>query len=99
MKMEFLTSMLCCSSRESSKPETNASSTWYPKPGQHITIQTFRRLRAPPMLNNTWRKTESSLIMELSKSMEDQLEEVSNLPTMLTPRQSMHLQNPRRSIF
>nr|WLD47587.1 AC4 protein [Rhynchosia yellow mosaic virus] len=97
--MEHLISMLCCNSKESSKPETKGSSTWYPKPGQHITIRTFRRLRAPQMLSNTWRKTETSLTMELSKSMDAQLEEVSSLPTTLMPKQSMQSPNQRRSLY
>nr|AAB40392.1 Rep protein [Tomato yellow vein streak virus] len=47
----------------------------------------------------TWRKTETSLILELSKSMEDQLEEVANLQTTLMPRFSTQIIHPRHSIY
>nr|QIH55933.1 C4 protein [Malvastrum yellow vein Yunnan virus] len=47
----------------------------------------------------TWRKTETSLIMEFSKSMEDQLEEVARLPTTHMPRQSTQGPKLRPSIY
>nr|QUS52909.1 AC4 protein [Muntingia yellow spot virus] len=90
-----------CSS--SSKVNTNAkikgSSTWSPQLDQHISIQTFRELKAPQMSRHTWRKTETSLILEFSRSMEDQLEEVANLPTIRTPRFSTHNVHQRPSIY
>ncbi|ANW06475.1 C4 protein [Velvet bean golden mosaic virus] len=97
--MGLLTYMSCFSSKASSSARTTDCSTSMPKPGQHVSIRTFRALRAPLMLNNIWRKTETSLIMELSKSMEDQVEEVNNLPTMLMPKQSMQEIQHRRLIF
>nr|AYN44829.1 AC4 protein [Pepper leafroll virus] len=86
-----------------SKVNTNAkikdSSTWSPQLGQHISIQTFRELRARQMSRPTWRKTETSLILEFSRSMEDQLEEVANLPMIHTPRFSTHSVHQRPSIY
>nr|QES95394.1 AC4 protein [Okra enation leaf curl virus] len=90
-----------CSS--SSRGNTSAriidSSTWSPQAGQYISIQTFRELKPPPMSKPTWTKTETSLIMEFSKSMEDQLEEVTKLPTTHTPRQSTQGPNLMPSIY
>ncbi|ADO40466.1 AC4 protein [Okra enation leaf curl virus [India:Sonipat EL10:2006]] len=83
---------LICTCSSSSRGNTSArisdSSTWSPQAGQHISIRTFRELKAQAMSKPTWRKTETSLIMEFSKSMEDQLEEVAKLPTTHMPRQS-----------
>nr|APC65821.1 C4 protein [Tomato yellow leaf curl virus-IL] len=59
----------------------------------------IRQLRAQQMSRPTWRKTETSLILEFSKSMADQLEEVSNLPTTHMPRHSIQAVNPRPSIY
>ncbi|CBA34962.1 AC4 protein [Velvet bean severe mosaic virus] len=99
MKMGFLTYMFCFNSKESSSVETNGSSTYMPKPGQHISIRTFRELRAVRMLRNTWRKTETSLIMENFKSMDVQVEEVSRMQTTLMPKQSTQETHQRRSLF
>ncbi|ABG26016.1 AC4 protein [Kudzu mosaic virus] len=60
MKMGNLTSMFCFNLKENSSAATKGSSTSYPKPGQHISIRTFRELRAAQMLKSTWRKTETS---------------------------------------
>nr|UNA95412.1 AC4 protein [Kudzu mosaic virus] len=57
MKMGNLTSTCCFNSKENSSAATNGSSTLYPKQGQHISIRTFRELRAVQMLKSTWRKT------------------------------------------
>nr|UYO78285.1 AC4 [Mungbean yellow mosaic virus] len=99
MKMENLISMFCFSSKGSSKRRTKGSSTWFPQQDQHISIRTFRQLRAQQMLNHTWTKTETSLIMEISKSMADQLEEVNSLPTTLMPRHSTLDPSYRPSIY
>nr|AEO23041.1 AC4 protein [Pepper leaf curl virus isolate Mirzapur] len=90
-----------CSSnlRENSNAKIRDSSTSFPHPGQHISIQTFRELRALQMSRPMWRKTETSLILEFSRSMADQLEEVSNLPTTHMPRQSIQGPKLRPSIF
>nr|WER78614.1 C4 [Tomato yellow leaf curl virus] len=92
-------SMCLSNSKENTNVRTNGSSTWYPQPGQHISIRTFRQLRAQQMSRPTWRKTETSLIVECSRSMADQLEEVSNLPTTHMPKHSIQAVNPRPSIY
>nr|QHD57838.1 symptom determinant protein [Mungbean yellow mosaic India virus] len=99
MKMDSLISMFCFSSKGSNKRGTKGSSTSFPDADQHITIQTFRQLKAAQMLKHTWRKTETYLIMEPSKSMVDQLEEVNNLPTTHTPRHSTLDQSWRPCLY
>nr|ANO40339.1 C4 [Tomato yellow leaf curl virus]ANO40351.1 C4 [Tomato yellow leaf curl virus]ANO40387.1 C4 [Tomato yellow leaf curl virus]ANO40405.1 C4 [Tomato yellow leaf curl virus] len=86
-------------SKASTNVKTNGSSIYPLLPGQHISIRTFRQLRAQQMSRPTWRKTETSLILEFSKSMADQLEEVSNLPTTHMPKHSIQAVNPRPSIY
>ncbi|BAD18960.1 C4 [Honeysuckle yellow vein Kagoshima virus] len=94
---------LISTSSSNSKGNINAqikdSSISYPQLGQHISIQTFRELRARQMSRPTWRKTETSLTLEFSKSMEDQLEEVANLPTTRMPRQSTQDLSHRHSVY
>nr|AIY31227.1 AC4 protein [Tomato yellow leaf curl virus] len=92
-------SMCLSNSKASTNVRTNGSSTCYPQTGQHISIRTFRQVRAQQMSRPTWRKTETSLILEFSKSMADLLEEVSNLPTRHMPRHSIQAVNPRPSIY
>nr|AFI55106.1 C4 protein [Tomato yellow leaf curl virus]AGO02149.1 C4 protein [Tomato yellow leaf curl virus - Il]AFT82973.1 C4 protein [Tomato yellow leaf curl virus]AFT82977.1 C4 protein [Tomato yellow leaf curl virus]AFT83001.1 C4 protein [Tomato yellow leaf curl virus] len=99
MKMGLLISMFSSSSKESTSVRTNDSSIYPLQAGQHISIRTFRQLRAQQMSRPTWRKTETSLILEFSKSMADQLEEVSNLPTTHMPKHSIQAENPRPSIY
>nr|QIH45335.1 C4 protein [Emilia yellow vein virus]QIH45342.1 C4 protein [Emilia yellow vein virus]QIH45349.1 C4 protein [Emilia yellow vein virus]QIH45356.1 C4 protein [Emilia yellow vein virus]QIH45363.1 C4 protein [Emilia yellow vein virus] len=99
MKMGLLTCMFSSNSKENSNAKIKDSSTSYPQIGQHISIRTFRELKAQQMSKPTWRKTETSLIMEFSKSMEDQLEEVANLQTTHMPRQSIQGPNHRPSIY
>nr|CDO50205.1 C4 Protein [Chilli leaf curl virus]CEJ95715.1 C4 protein [Chilli leaf curl virus] len=79
--------------------QTTDSSTSFPQPGQHISIRTFRELRALQMSKPMWRKTETSLTLEFSRSMADQLEEVAKLPTTHMPRQSIQGPRLRPSIF
>ncbi|CAH03769.1 AC4 protein [Tomato yellow leaf curl China virus-[Y43]] len=97
--MGLLTCMSSSSSKESSSVKTKDSSISYPHIGQHISIRTFRELKAQQMSKHTWRKTETCLIMEFSKSMDDQLEEVANLPTTHMPRQSIQGPKLRPSIY
>nr|AOF45967.1 C4 protein [Mungbean yellow mosaic India virus] len=97
--MDSLISMFCFSSKGNNKRKTKGSSTSIPDADRHITIRTFKQLKAAQMLKHTWRKTETFLIMELSKSMADQLEEVNNLPTTLTPRHSILDPNWRPSLY
>ncbi|ABJ97347.1 AC4 [Chilli leaf curl virus-India [India:Papaya:2005]] len=86
-------------SKVNSIAKTTDSSTSFPQPGQHISIRTFRELKARQMSRPMWRKTETSLILEFSRSMEDQLEEVSSLPTTHMPRQSIQGPKLRPSIY
>nr|AIY31198.1 AC4 protein [Tomato yellow leaf curl virus] len=92
-------SMCLSNSKASTNVRTNGTSTWYPQTGQLISIRTFSQLRAQQMSRPTWRMTETSLILEFSKSMADQLEVVSNLPTTHMPRHSIQAVNPRPSIY
>nr|AOY34809.1 C4 [Begomovirus sp.] len=97
--MGLLTCMSSSNSKENSSAKTRDSSISHPQPGQHISIRTFRELRARQMSKPMWRKTETSLILEFSRSMADQLEEVANLPTTHMPRQSIQGPRLRPSIF
>nr|ATI96889.1 hypothetical protein [Tomato yellow mottle virus]ATI96894.1 hypothetical protein [Tomato yellow mottle virus]ATI96917.1 hypothetical protein [Tomato yellow mottle virus] len=78
--MGNLISMCLYNSRVKPKYTTRNSSTSVPQPDQHISIRTFRELRAAQTLNRTSRKTENSLILVFSRSMEDQVEEVYRQP-------------------
>nr|UUV61428.1 C4 [Tomato mottle leaf curl virus]UUV61448.1 C4 [Tomato mottle leaf curl virus] len=97
--MGNLISTCSSSSRGNYTAKTIDFSISYPQPDQHISIRTFRELKALQMSNPTWRKTETSLIMEFSRSTADQLEEVSNLPTTRMPRSSMQDPSWRPSIY
>nr|QIH12713.1 C4 protein [Tobacco curly shoot virus] len=99
MKMGLLTCMSSSNSKENSNVKIKDSSISHPQPDQHISIRTFRELKAQQMLKHTWKKTETSLIMEFSRSMEDRLEEVANLPTTHMPRQSIQGPKLRPSIY
>nr|QGA84541.1 AC4 protein [Crassocephalum yellow vein virus]QGA84549.1 AC4 protein [Crassocephalum yellow vein virus] len=98
-KMGLLTCMFSSNSKANSNAKTTDSSISYPQTGQHISIRTFRELKAQQMLNHTWKKTETCLIMEFSRSMDDRLEEVANLPTTHMPRQSIQGPKLRPSIY
>nr|WJJ09193.1 AC4 protein [Papaya leaf crumple virus] len=74
-------------SKGSTSARINDSSTSFPQPGQHISIRTFRELKARQMSRHMWRRTETPSNGGSFRSMEDQLEEVSSLPMMLTPKQ------------
>nr|UUV61228.1 C4 [Tomato mottle leaf curl virus] len=97
--MGNLISTCSSSSKGNSSARTKDSSTSYPQPDQHISIRTFRELKALQTSRPTWRKTETSLIMEFSRSTADQLEEVSNLPTTRMPRSSTQDPSWRPSIY
>nr|UOL65661.1 AC4 [Tomato yellow leaf curl Thailand virus] len=99
MKMGLLTCMSSSNSKENSNVKITGSSTSHPQPGQHISIRTFRELKAQQMLKHTWKKTETCSIMEFSRSMEDRLEEVANLPTTHMPRQSIQGPKLRPSLY
>ncbi|ABL96307.1 AC4 protein [Crassocephalum yellow vein virus] len=97
--MGLLTCISSSSSKGNSSVKIKDSSISYPQTGQHISIRTFRELKAQQMLNHTWKKTETCLIMEFSRSMDDRLEEVANLPTTHMPRQSIRGPKHRPSIY
>nr|ALU33546.1 AC4 [Pepper yellow leaf curl Thailand virus] len=79
--MGLLTCMSSSNSKVDSNAKTNDSSTSHPQPGQHISIRTFRELKAQQMSKRIWRRKGTFLITEFSRSMEDRREEVANLPT------------------
>nr|WER78680.1 C4 [Tomato yellow leaf curl virus] len=92
-------SMCLSYSKANTSVRTNDSSISDPQLRHHISLSTFRELRARQTSRPTWRKTETSLILEFSKSMADQLEEVSSLPTTHMPKQSTQAANQRPSIY
>nr|UUF95150.1 AC4 [Chilli leaf curl Ahmedabad virus] len=86
-------------SKENINAKTTDSSTSFLHPGQHISIRTFRELRALQMSRPTSRRTETSSTLEFSRSMDDLLEEVASLLMMLQQRRSMQGPMLRPSIF
>nr|AWK29923.1 AC4 [Tomato leaf curl Gujarat virus] len=97
--MGLFTCMSSSNSKVSSSSKITDSSTSHPLPGQHNSIRTFRELRAQAMSSPTWRRTETTSIMEFSRSMADLLEEVANQLMMLMPRQSIQGSKLRPSIY
>nr|UWJ07366.1 AC4 protein [Begomovirus caboniensis]UWJ07372.1 AC4 protein [Begomovirus caboniensis] len=97
--MGNLTSMFSSNSKANSTAKIIDSSTSSHHIDQSISTRTSKEQRALQMSRHTWRKTESSLIMEFSKSTADLLEEVSNLPTTRMPRSSMQDPSWRPSIY
>ncbi|ABC87992.1 C4 protein [Tomato yellow leaf curl Mali virus-[Ethiopia]] len=81
---------LICMPLFSSKASTSAritdSSTWYPQPDHHISIQTFRELNPHLMSNPTSIKMETPSTGASFRSTDDLQEGVSNQPTTLTPQ-------------
>ncbi|AED89166.1 AC4 protein [Jatropha curcas mosaic virus-[Jalgaon]] len=92
---------LICTCSSSLKANTNArisdSSTWYPQPGQHISIRTFRELNPAPTSSPTSTRTVIHWNGEHSRSMEDLPEGVNNLQTTLTPQHLTAAVNQRLS--
>ncbi|ABY60979.1 C4 protein [Tomato leaf curl Ghana virus] len=86
MKMGNLICMRSFNSRGNTNAKITDSSTWYPRPGQHISIQTFRELNPAPTSSPISIKTETPLNGESFRSTEDRQEEDNNLPMTLTPR-------------
>ncbi|AAR95971.1 AC4 [Tomato mosaic leaf curl virus] len=84
--MGNLISTCLSNSRENTTARITDSSTWYPQPGQHISIRTFRELNPAPMSSPTSTRTEIQFNGDNSRSTEDLLEEVSNLLTIRMPR-------------
>ncbi|AFM44666.1 AC4 [Premna leaf curl virus] len=86
MKMGALISMCSSSSRANTNAKIHDSSTWYPQPGQHITIQTFRELNQARTSSPTSIRTATPSIGASFRSMDDLQEGDNNQPMMLTPR-------------
>nr|CCH63339.1 AC4 [Peristrophe mosaic virus] len=82
MKMGNLIFMCSSSSKVNSTAKITDSSTWYPQPGQHISIQTFRELNPAPMSSPISTRTETHLNGEISRSTAEVLEEVVNQLTI-----------------
>nr|QDG03043.1 C4 protein [Pepper yellow vein Mali virus]QDG03049.1 C4 protein [Pepper yellow vein Mali virus]QDG03055.1 C4 protein [Pepper yellow vein Mali virus]QDG03061.1 C4 protein [Pepper yellow vein Mali virus]QDG03067.1 C4 protein [Pepper yellow vein Mali virus] len=82
--MGNLISMCLCSSRGNTSARITDSSTWYPQPGQHISIQTFRELNQAPTSSPTLTRTETPLNGGYSRSTAEVLGEDAE---MLTTRQ------------
>nr|AVN66488.1 AC4 protein [Potato yellow mosaic Panama virus] len=97
--MGNLISTFSSSSKESTSAPINDSSTWYPQPGQHISIWTYREQNRLQTSRPMCKKTETSLILEFSRSMYDQLEEVARLPMIHMPKPSIQARSPRPSIY
>nr|AFO38449.1 C4 [Jatropha mosaic Nigeria virus] len=84
--MGNLICMSSCNSRAKSDSRIADCSTWYPQPGQHISIQTFRELNLAPMSRHILRRTGTSSTGANSRSMVDLREEENTQQTMLTHR-------------
>ncbi|ABI63444.1 AC4 [Ageratum yellow vein Hualian virus-[Taiwan:Hualian4:2000]] len=81
---------LICTCLSSSKENTSArisdSSTWYPQPGQHISIRTFRELNPAPTSSPISTRTETPSNGESFRSTDDLQEGDNNQQMTLTPR-------------
>ncbi|QHB15534.1 AC4 [Insect-associated begomovirus 4] len=73
-------------SKANSDARITDSSIWSPLPDQHISILTFRELRAPPMSSPISTKTGTPLNGENSRSTDEVLEEVSRRLMTVTPK-------------
>ncbi|BAG06860.1 C4 protein [Tomato leaf curl Philippines virus - Los Banos:L3] len=85
--MGALISTCLSNSRENTSARISDSSTWYPQPGQHITIRTFRELNQAPTSSPISTRTETPSNGVSFRSMEDLQEGVNNRPMTLTPKQ------------
>nr|AGD98556.1 AC4 protein [Sida common mosaic virus] len=74
------------SSKGSSTAQIADCSTWYPHPGQHISIQTYRVLNPAPTSSPTSRKMVIQSNGGRSRSTEEVLEEVNRLLTSQPPK-------------
>ncbi|ABS32018.1 AC4 protein [Begomovirus allamandae] len=77
--MGALISTCSCSSKANSTARIRDSSTWYPQPGQHISIQTFRELNPAPMSSPTSTRMETPLNGVSSRSTEEVLGEAARM--------------------
>nr|QFG40017.1 C4 protein [Pedilanthus leaf curl virus]SJX66713.1 C4 protein [Pedilanthus leaf curl virus]SJX66719.1 C4 protein [Pedilanthus leaf curl virus] len=74
------------SSKENTSAKITDSSTWYPQPGQHISIRTYRELSQAQMSSPIWRRTETPSTGESFRSTDDLQEGDNSQPTTLTPQ-------------
>nr|AOF45901.1 C4 protein [Pedilanthus leaf curl virus] len=74
------------SSKENTSAKIRDSSTWYPQPGQHISIRTYRELSQAQMSSPIWRRTETPSTGESFRSTGDLQEGDNSQPTTLTPQ-------------
>nr|AQT01420.1 AC4 protein [Sida micrantha mosaic virus] len=65
------------SSKGNSSARIRDSSTWCPRPGQYISIQTFRELNPAPTSRPTSARTGTQSNGEISKSTDEVLEAVA----------------------
>nr|UXP86045.1 C4 [Soybean stay-green associated virus] len=84
--MGALISMCLCNSKGNSSARITDSSTYYPQPGQHISIQIYRELNPAPTSSPISTRTETLLNGDSFRSTHDLQEEDNNQQTMLTPR-------------
>ncbi|CAM91952.1 C4 protein [Tomato leaf curl Toliara virus] len=84
--MGSLISTCSSSSRANSTARITDSSTWYPQPGQHISIQTFRELNQAPTSSPTSTRMETHLNGVNSRSTAEVLEEAARMLTTHAPR-------------
>nr|AIR07409.1 AC4 [Ageratum yellow vein virus] len=79
--MGALISTCLSSSRENTSARITDSSTWYPQPGQHISIRTFRELNPAPTSSHISTRTETPSSGENSRSTEEVLGEAARMLT------------------
>nr|ANJ77860.1 C4 [Tomato leaf curl Philippines virus] len=84
--MGALISTCLSSSRANTSARITDSSIWYPQPGQHISIRTFRELNQAPTSSPISTRTETPSNGVSFRSMEDLPEGDNNRPMTLTPR-------------
>ncbi|AAR89452.1 C4 protein [Tomato leaf curl Mali virus] len=73
-------------SRVNTTAQINDSSTWYPQPGQHISIRMYRELNPAPTSSPISIRTETLSNGENSKLTADLLEEAAKQLTTQPPR-------------
>nr|QIQ31340.1 protein C4 [Tomato leaf curl virus] len=84
--MGSLISTCLFSSKENSTAKITDSSTWYPQPGQHISIRTFRELNQAPTSSPTSTRMETHSNGGNSRSTAEVLEEAAIMLTAHAPR-------------
>ncbi|CCF77737.1 hypothetical protein [Tomato leaf curl Togo virus - Fontem] len=97
--MASLISTCFSSSKANTSAQITDSSTWYPQPGQHISIRTFRELNPAPTSSPISTKTATPSNGESFRSMDDLQEGVNKQPMMLTPEQLTQEVNKRLLIY